>query len=536
MKRYGLLHSTFIAMLFLAVLGCTTVTSLFPTDTPIPPTATPEPTETPIPTPSPTEEPYIPTFVPTRCLFDVPEGATVECGFVDVPEDRNGDPSDTVRLPVAVYRSTSDSPAPDPVIYLQGGPGSGSLEWSAGWYYWFVKPVLETRDFVFFDQRGTGFSEPNLDCWEVKLRALQDLQGGVPDEVNVDRYLSALVTCRNRLRVNDVNLAAYTSTDSAADVNDIVTALGYGHQPDGLYPVNLYGISYGTRLAQAVMRDFPEIVRSVVLDSVVPMDVSVYGELSTDALLQVLFDGCAADPACNDAYPDLQTVYYDLVEELDAEPVTVAMDAPSVGHAITVTVNGARLMNAALWALRSPHMIRQMPRAICEARDGNYTFLGYGLGLQRGVYDHISLGMMISVDCHDRAFSSSPEALDALIAEYRLHEALGDTSITGEEIVSFCDVWGAAPFDPRDGEPLVSSIPTLILAGEYDSTTPPLFGKRVDEALTNSTYFEFPGEGHAPTPGNDCAMGIALAFLDNPALEPDSACIAEMDGPDFVVP
>jgi pimeloyl-ACP methyl ester carboxylesterase len=193
-------------------------------------------------------------------------------------------------------------------------------------------------------------------------------------------------------------------------------------------------------------------------------------------------------------------------------------------------------MNAALWALRSPYMIRHMPQAIYEARDGNYTFLEYGLGFQRGVYDTMSLGMTISVDCHDHAFASSPEALDALIAGYRLHDALGDTSITGAEIVSFCNEWGAAPFDPRDGEPLFSNIPSLILAGEYDSTTPPLFGKRVGETLDNSTYFEIPGEGHAPTPGDDCAMSIALAFINDPALEPDGACIAEMDGPRFVVP
>jgi pimeloyl-ACP methyl ester carboxylesterase len=148
----------------------------------------------------------------------------------------------------------------------------------------------------------------------------------------------------------------------------------------------------------------------------------------------------------------------------------------------------------------------------------------------------MGLGMTISVECHDHAYASTPEALDALIAEFRVAEALGTTSVNGAEIVSFCDEWGAAPFDPRDGAPLVSNIPTLILAGEYDPTTPPLFGRRVGETLENSFYFEFPGEGHAPSAGDSCALGIALAFIDDPALEPDSACIAEMDGPHFVVP
>jgi pimeloyl-ACP methyl ester carboxylesterase len=481
---------------------------------------------------------YTPVFEPATCPFDVPEGATVDCGTVIVPEDRSGVPTDTVRLAVAIYRSFSDAPAPDPVIYLQGGPGMDSLSWSAGFYGLLVKPVLAERDFIFFDQRGTGRSEPELDCLELKLLFMQDAGRGFPPEGMMQRYTNALMMCRDRLKIEGVNLAAYTSADSAADVKDIVTVLGYGEQPAGLFPVNLYGISYGTRLAQAVMRDYPEIVRSAVLDSVVPIDVSLYQEISSEASLQVLFDGCAADSACSAAYPDLEAVFYDLVEQLDAEPVVVEISDPRTARSYAIEVNGARFASAAVWALSSSYAIPLIPQAIYQARDGNYEAVVYGMAAPLLIYESLSLGMMISVDCHDHAFATTPDALDDLMADFHVAEALGLPSLGGDDVVEICQRWGAAPFDPRDGEPLTSDIPVLVLAGEYDSTTPPLLGQRVAETLSAGYYFEFPGEGHAPSAGGagNCAQRILLAFLDDPTVEPDSACIAEMDGPDFVVP
>lgn len=533
MERRQLLRIALAAMLSLTALSCAGVRTLIATDTPIPPTLTPVPTETPTPTstPIPTEVAYTPVFEPATCPFDVPAGATVDCGYVVVPEDRSDDPTDTIRLTVAVYRSFSDDPAPDPVIYLQGGPGMDSLGWSAGFYGLLVKPVLAERDFIFFDQRGTGRSEPELDCPELKLLFLQDAGRGFPPEGMMERYTNALMMCRDRLVIEGANLAAYTSADSAADVKDIAAVLGYGQ-------INLYGISYGTRLAQAVMRDYPEIVRSAVLDSVVPIDVGLYQEVSSAASLQVLFDGCAADPACSTAYPDLKAVFYDLVEQLDAEPVVVEIPDPRTGRIYAIEVNGARFASAAVWALSSSYTIPLIPQAIYQARDGNYEPVVYGMAAPLLIYESLSLGMMISVECHDHAFATTPDALDGLIADSRLTEVLGLSSLGGEDVIEICQMWGAAPFDPRDGEPLTSGIPTLVLAGEYDSTTPPLFGQRVAETLSAGYYFEFPGEGHAPSAGGagNCAQRILLAFLDDPTAEPDSACIAEMDGPDFVVP
>ena len=518
MKRQKLLlvSAFLVTALSLQVTGCISEKHV-PTVTPAPPaTSTPTPT----PTPTPTEEAYTPTFVPADCTFEIPEGATVECGFVVVPEDRDGDPADTVWLAVAVYHSTSDVPASAPVIFLQGGPGSSAVAWTTGFYEEFVAPVLKKRDFIAFDQRGAGLSEPLLDCPEIKFLYLQDMKQNLSADERETRYTDAFLACRDRLVSNGVDLTAYTSAASAADINDIITVLGYEQ-------VNLYGISYGTRLAQTVMRDFPEIVRSAVLDSVLPLEVKLYdeGAVGNDHMLDRLFDDCAADPACHAAYPDLETVFYDLVEQLDVEPLTVEVTSPLAGQFDDVIVDGAKLTSAVMWALHSSSYIPLVPQAIYDIHDGDYSYLGHCLALPISTYENLALGVMLSVNCHEQIFSSTPKELRV------------DLYGGGEVLFHICDEWGAAPFDPREGEPLVSDIPTLIFAGEYDPTTPSMFSRQVAENLSNSHFFEFPGQGHAPSANasEECPFNIALAFLNDPTTNPDSACVAEM-GPQFVVP
>ncbi|MBN2393611.1 MAG: alpha/beta fold hydrolase, partial [Anaerolineae bacterium] len=264
------------------------------TATPVPTTPTPvsSPTSPPTlpPTWTPTPEVRVlietPSFEQTQCPFDVPLDAQVDCGFVFVREERGGtDPNDVIRLAIAVYHSTSADPLSDPVIFLQGGPGSGAVEDIVYAYDTLIAPILAERDFIVFDQRGTGLSQPLLDCPEYSRLVERQLRQGffIGDE-DPARYTAALLNCRDQLTLRGANLAAYTSAASAADVNDIVTVLGYDQ-------VNLYGASYGTRLAQTVMRDFPGIVRSAVLDSALPLEIHIYNEQAakTNYALNKLF-------------------------------------------------------------------------------------------------------------------------------------------------------------------------------------------------------------------------------------------------------
>jgi len=502
-------------------------------------TATPAPTSTPPPTWTPTPEVRMlietPAFEETRCPFDVPLGVDVDCGMVIVREDRgDDDPNDVIRLAVAVYRSTSDTPQPDPVIFLQGGPGSGAVENIVRAYDTFIAPILAERDFIVFDQRGTGLSQPVLDCPEYsRLVERQLRQGFFLGDEDPAQYTDALLACRDRLTRRGANLAAYTSAASAADVNDIVTVLGYEQ-------VNLYGASYGTRLAQTVMRDFPGIVRSAVLDSALPLEIHIYNEQAakTDYALSKLFAGCAAHPGCNAAYPNLEKMYYDLVAQLDAEPVSVWGVLASDGRTFNVDVNGVELTSAVFFAMYATDLIPMAPQMIDDVRLGDYTWLRIFLAAPMNLSDGLSLGMMLSVNCHEEIFATMPEEINAANDAYPNTAAFGRSALFGsaEEHYALCETWGAAPFDPREAAPVTSSIPALILVGEYDPATPPSFGLQVAENLPNSYFFEFPGRGHASSIGvRACPFEMVLAFLADPTIEPDSACIADMTGPDFFV-
>jgi pimeloyl-ACP methyl ester carboxylesterase len=239
---------------------------------------------------SPADAGYTPNFTSSSCDFIVPGGRDVTCGYLTVPEDRTQPDGAAVRLHVAVFLSESGNPAPDPVVYLEGGPGGEPLETLIFTFEDYFAPYLTERDVIIFDQRGTGLSEPSLACPELVEASLEYLDDVLSDEEEADVYLGAMTDCRERLLADGVNLAAYNSRENAADLNDLRIALGYDEW-------NLYGISYGTKLALTTMRDFPEGIRSVVLDSAYPLQTSLIIDVpaNMDRAFDTLFAGCAAD-------------------------------------------------------------------------------------------------------------------------------------------------------------------------------------------------------------------------------------------------
>ena len=487
------------------------------------------------PSPTPTTAAYTPVFTPLNCNFETPREAIVDCGFVTIPEDRNGNISDTIQLAVAVYHSPGHAPAPDPVIFLQGGPGSGAIESTAAIYESFIKPMVAERDVIVFDQRGTGLSQPTLDCWELNAVYQQDLTQNISTNERATFYTEAIQACHDRLERNGVKVTAYTSRASAADIKDIVTALGYEQ-------VNLYGISYGTRLALVTIRDYAEIVRSVILDSALPPEIKYYNQGSAKAndALQVLFTDCAANPDCNTAYPDLETVFYNLVKQLNTEPASVETFDLINGELVDMKLSGTGLINAVIWAMHSSDYIPVIPKIIYDIHNGDYSFMKIYLAMPTQTYDEISLGSMLSINCHEQIFATTPEELAADLAAYPDTEAWGKIGLYGsiDAIFSACEIWEAAPFEAYESEPVVSDIPTLIIAGQYDPTTPPTFSQQTAKNLSNSYYFEFPGLGHAPTVNliEQCPLNIALAFLSNPTRHPDNPCFTDMHAPQFVTP
>ena len=487
------------------------------------PTPTPPPTVRPSPSPSPSPSPtaiYTPLFRSSSCPFTIPLGTRVRCGVVRVPQNRLKNFTDLIELPVVIYQSTK--PSSDVVLFLQGGPGVESIDWSLALFQDYVTPILEEHDMVFFDPRGTGRSKPALDCPELNPVFIEAYYQNRPQDEAFQNFLKAWGKCHDRFTAEGVDPAAFNTTQSAADVRDIVLALGYEK-------VNLLGISYGTRLGLTVMRDYPEIVRAVVLDSVVPLEAKMFNRRGSDVqyALDKVFSDCAASARCNSAYPELANVFNILVRLFDREPATIKARDASTGFISDVKVNGVDMLSAIVWGMHNSELAPVVPKAIYDIQGGDYTFLSFALGVPGATYTTTGLGTYFATVCPEQVYVSTAEELDAdlnvtaLIKKFSLAGLFGSS----QNIFELCKAWGAKADDPQAALPVKANIPALVISGQYDPTTPVTTGEMVANDLPDSHFFVIPGMGHGATIGNDCSFNIMMAFLKNPEKAPDSACL-----------
>ncbi|MDX1688412.1 MAG: alpha/beta hydrolase, partial [Candidatus Promineifilaceae bacterium] len=511
-----------------------TATAPAPTATATVTTATataPAPTET--ATPAAEEAAYEPAFEPAACQFEVPGGREVECGYLIVPEDReNLDDGDTVRLHVAVFASESETPESAPIVYLAGGPGGDALETVPFVFESRFAPFLENGELIMFDQRGTGYSEPSLACPEYTELSLELLDDVLTPQEAVDVYLEALAACHERLEAEGVDFTAYNSAASAADVRDLRQALGYEE-------INLFGVSYGTRLAQTIVRDFPEGIRSVTLDSAYPIAANIVLETPANLAraLNVFFEGCAADTACQNAYPDLEDRFWELVEATDEEPITVPVQYAFTGEQYDAALVGDDLIGVLFQGLYSAEIIPVLPQVISDTIGGDYGLLGTLLSNFLLNNEFSSVGMQFSVQCHEEIVFAEPAQAEAAVEAYpRLEDFFVSSASVGRAAFDVCAMWEAGQAPPLEEEAVSSDLPTLILAGEYDPITPPSWGESVAAGFSNSMFFTFPGLGHGVSLDGGCPLSVMLAFLDDPTTAPDGACVETMAGPNFRVP
>ncbi|MCK6567949.1 MAG: hypothetical protein DCC59_09485 [Chloroflexi bacterium] len=471
--------------------------------TPLPVTATlPAVTSTPA---------YAPIFEPGECQFKKPEEAQVTCGYVKVPEDRNGNLGDTIQLAVAIYHSVSNSPKPDPTLFLYGTPDGQAISLSLSIFDTVIAPIIEERDFIAFDTRGTGRSIPAMVCDNILTTFQSDLNGELPVDQKAAYYQGAFATCKSNFNLMGITPSAYTSPNMAADARDVIRALGYQQ-------ANLYGVGYGTRIAQFVMREYPEIVRSAALDSVVPLDsqmlrVDISGE--QNRLIGQLFAECAADPACSSAFPNLEGVYNEGIAILDAQPYPASAKIKSFDVFATYyshDLDGAVFRDAVLWNMNDAQTRSDVPNFIYRVYNGDFSNVFDGVLPQFFMFQGwVEVGAYVATHCHDQVFANPIERLDATIFE-------------------LCGMWDIAPPAEGENEALHSAIPTLILAGRYDTRTPAIFAHQLAERLTHEYLVEFPYEGYALTFNyysyyENCPLIILASFLREPNAPPDMACM-----------
>jgi pimeloyl-ACP methyl ester carboxylesterase len=464
-------------------------------------------------------------------MFDLPagvqEGKDVICGYVDVPEQHSKPDGPKIQLAVVILKSPSSNPKQDPLFMAQGGPGGSTIDT-------YAKILLSgsrllndgDRDIVLFDQRGTLYSRPKLMCPEIDQLTLDTINKDLSDAESNRLELQAMQTCHTRLVGEGINLSDFDTPENAADIDDIRQALGYSE-------FNLYGVSYGTLLALETMQLSPDHMRSVILDGVVPPQINFLIEVpqTTQRAFAYFFQACADDPSCNQAYPDLSQVFYDLVQKFDQEPVQVPMTDSASGITYQAVVDGETFLNGLFQMLYATSLIPALPTMIYDAQAGNFDFFGRIMSIL--IFDRTySYGMYYSVLCaEDADFTPADVKLNGVNPLIKKAEANDP-----EQFLKICGIWKVTQLGQQADQPVTSDIPTLILSGDFDPITPPAYGQLAAKTLPNSFVYVFPSGGHGQALEGPCQDSIILAFLDNPEQEPDTSCIAGISQTVFYTP
>jgi pimeloyl-ACP methyl ester carboxylesterase len=471
-------------------------------------------------TPTPSVEPSGPTIILESCHLSAPGLSTrlpAECGTLTVYEDRAAQSGRQISLRVAVIPAISRNPAPDPLFYITGGPGGASTQ-DFIQFAWVFERINEERDIVLVDQRGTGQSHP-LDCPALPEKDTASLSDDDALEQSVAHCLEQL----------DANLDLYKTSIAMDDLDEVRAALGYEK-------INLYGVSYGTRAALTYLRQHEDRVRAMILDGVLPQDEPLGASIASDAqhALDLIFDRCAADSTCVQAFPDLRQEFWALVESLEQEPVQVTIPHPATDKPTEAVFTPAALATTVRLFSYSQETVALLPLLIHTAQtSGDLSRLAAQyLIVSQELEDTISEGMHHSVICAEDVpfYYDAGEFAGDQDAEAQSY--LGETYLELEKI---CALWPVTGVPADFKAPVSSDVPVLLLSGEADPVTPASNGDHAAETLSNSLRLVAPGQGHGIIM-RGCVPRIATDFIElGTVQELDTSCISEIRPMPFFV-
>lgn len=470
-----------------------------------------------------------PSFEEAACMYDLPKGLTeddVECGWLTSPMYPDGSKPGTVRLPIIKVLATTETPAPEPLVILLGGPGQNMSAvlplFGDDAPLW--KFMLERQDVILFDQRGMGLSEPSLECSiEEKMR-----NGTVESNLAVG---VGLTRCGNELRANGIDPAAFTTVTNASDLESMRVAMGYEQ-------LDLYGISYGSRLALVAIRDYPESIRASIIASPLPLENNVFADqvIGFDAALKYVWDACAADAECAAANPDPAGALLKAVERLEAEPMVVTVTNPATGDKLDLPIDAMQFMQILYLGVFIGPIAPALPYLVTEVAAGDDTVL-QTLAPFMVMPSQLSMGALFTYMCQDEIPFEPVAESSRLIDDAGVIEPIGDDTFIGlgAQMYPLCRVWNFPASDPMQNEPVVSDEPLLIMTGSMDPITPPENGPIIAANFPNSQLVNFVAGGHDPaSTAFGCSEDIITGFLNDPSAPVDAACA---DTPiDFSVP
>ena len=443
-----------------------------------------------------------------------------QCGTFEVFENRAARKGRKISLNIVVLPATGQPREPDPFFYFAGGPGSAATEDAPGIAQGFAR-IREHRDMVFVDQRGTGQSHP-LDCAFYNPKEPQSyFEYFFP--------LEEVRKCRTELETK-ADLKLYTTTIAMDDIDEVRAALGYEK-------INLFGASYGTRAAMVYLRQHPKRVRTVMLQGVSPTNMHLPSDypIQTERALQGVLAECAADEACNKAFPNIKSEAKAVLERLIKGPVDVEFQVQGVPTPIKVTLSRNLAAEAVRYMLYNPGGAARVPLFLHQAAGGDFAALAQtALRFRRTLVGTGSNGMYLTITCAEDVpwvKRSEGEAKG-----FHLNTFLGD--YRWEQQREACALWPRATVDSDYFKPVRSDVPVLILTGEWDPVTPPANGDFVARTFSNSLHVVVPHGAHGlgGLEGTDCIDRLSTEFVGRGTTKGlDTSCVKNIRRRGFVL-
>ncbi|MFE2142263.1 alpha/beta fold hydrolase, partial [Streptomyces sp. NPDC059456] len=468
-------------------------------------------------------------FVPGPCP-EPPEPiaalGSARCGVLEVPENRARPGGRTIALPVAVIPAKAAKPAADPVVFMAGGPGADTFDDIP---FLVDSGLNRDRDLIVMAQRGNLYTRPHLACPEIDRYNRQAVGLRYDSAASKRALLEAVGKCHDRLTADGIDLGAYNTTENAADFADLRTALG-------IKQWNVYGYSYGTNLALTYLREHPQGIRSVAIDSLAPPALTVLPVTWSSARqgIDAILDACAAEPRCKSRYPDLHRTLTEQVRRLEAHPLVMNARPPGGGDPVKVDLDGGALLNVLVAGGVKPV---DVPAALDELGRGRPERFAQARAADSagtvGIWGH---GLTESVACGEWVPGSSRS--DLLNAGRKAFPGWPDTVLAQAPQLPFqyeaCRIWNVPDRTADQRVATRSAVPTLIVSGTFDTKTGANMAKDAARTLSRSTSVVIPGIGHWVVPQSPCAQQVLASFLARPTA-PDTACAADVKPKPFTI-
>ncbi|MBA6291960.1 alpha/beta fold hydrolase [Colwellia sp. MB3u-70] len=434
----------------------------------------------------------------------------VQCGTYVAPENYAKPDGTKIDINFVVLPAIDNSTEKLPLMFLAGGPGQAAAELSAQIYRGFNE-IRKTRDLILIDQRGTGKSHP-LQCED----ALDmDPYTSLPEDFS----LADIEQCIAQLKGD---LSQYNSENAIRDFDAVRGALG--HQQ-----VHIYGGSYGTRAGLVYMRMFPTSLKSVVLDSVGPIEVPIglFGKSVEHSFIK-LIENCQNEESCATQYPELAKEFTAITHKLSQAPVTVEIAHPRLGTKTAFTISKDKFISSIQMQLYSMETRSLVPLLIHQAYLGNYMPLAGIIAQSEGGMG-IYIGLHFNIVCNED-FPKISDDMKAVDADNNFAKGMSLVMVG-----KACAAWPTYQPSADFYQTVTADIPTLIMSGELDPVTPASNGEKSHVNLPNSHHIISKNNAHIVA-STTCGIKIVNEFLEKQTpKELDESCLEEIPDESFMV-